>query len=76
MTFGAFLVSLALAAVGFRQGVAAALQPAEAAAGIRLIYAALPCGLWIGAILMLLRYDLTEAKFNAIKADILARRAA
>ena len=76
MTFGAFLVSLALAAIGFRQGADAALQPQEALLGIRLVYAALPCGLWLGAMLMLTRYDLTEAKFNAIKAELLARGSA
>lgn len=76
MTLGAFLVSLALAGVGFRQGASAALQPTDAVTGIRLIYAALPCGLWVAAMFALTRYDLTEAKFNAIKAELLARRIA
>lgn len=75
MTLGAFLVSLALAAVGFQQGADAGLQPVDAVTGIRLIYAALPCGLWVAAMLVLTRYDLSEAKFNAIKAELLARRA-
>lgn len=74
MTFGAFLVSLALALVGFEQGVAPGAQAADAVLGIRVIYAALPCGLWIGAMLALLRYDLSEARFNAIKAELLSRR--
>jgi sugar (glycoside-pentoside-hexuronide) transporter len=73
MTVGAFLVSLALATVGFHPGAGPELQPAEAIAGIRLIYAALPCGLWLAAIFALTRYDLSEAKFNAIKAELLAR---
>lgn len=76
MTLGAFLVSLGLAAVDFQQGVAAAFQPAEAISGIRLIYAGLPCGLWIAAMIVLTRYDLTEARFNAIKAELLGRRTA
>jgi GPH family glycoside/pentoside/hexuronide:cation symporter len=74
MTLGAFLVSLALAAIGFEQG--AATQGADAVLGIRLIYAALPCLLWLTAMLLLTRYRLTEARFNAIKAEILAARAA
>jgi sugar (glycoside-pentoside-hexuronide) transporter len=74
MTLGAFLVSLALAAIGFEQG--AATQSPHAVLGIRLIYAALPCLLWLMAMLLLTRYRLTEASFNAIKAEILAARAA
>jgi len=74
MTFGAFLVSLALAWVGFQPAVAELVQPDGAILGIRLIYAALPCGLWLSAMLMLTRYDLGEAEFNAIKAQLEARR--
>lgn len=74
MTLGAFLVSLALAAVGFQQGVAEAVQPDSAVTGIRLIYAALPCGLWLAAMAMLTRYDLDEERFNAIKKELAARR--
>jgi GPH family glycoside/pentoside/hexuronide:cation symporter len=76
MTLGAFLVSLALAFVGFQQGAPAALQPSEALTGIRIIYAGLPCGLWLSAMLVLTRYDLTESRFNAIKDELLARRQA
>lgn len=76
MTLGAFLVSLALAAFGFRQGVPASAQGADAILGIRLIYAAMPCALWLIAMAVLTRFDLTEAKFNAIKAELLARRRA
>lgn len=68
MTLGAFAVSLALAAVGFKQGAAA--QAHEAVLGIRLIYAAVPCALWLAAILLLTRYRLGEREFNAIKAQI------
>ena len=74
MTTGAFLVSLALSAVGFLQGVAPSLQPHGALLGIRVIYAGLPCGLWIAAIFALTRYSLTEANFNALKAEILAKQ--
>jgi GPH family glycoside/pentoside/hexuronide:cation symporter len=74
MTLGAFLVSLALAAIGFKQGAIA--QPPNAVLGIRLIYAALPCLLWLGAMLLLIRYRLTESRFNELKAEILAAEAA
>lgn len=74
MTLGAFLVSLALAAAGFEQGLPAAAQSPDALLGIRLIYAALPCFLWLLAMAVLTRFDLTEDRFNAIKAELLARR--
>ena len=76
MTTGAFLVSLALSGVGFIQGAAALAQPDEVLMGIRVIYAGLPFGLWIAAMFALTRYSLTEAKFNALKAEILAKRSA
>lgn len=72
MTAGAFLVSLALAAFGFVEGAGPTGQSPEALLGIRAIYAGLPCGLWLAAIFALTRYDLTEAKFNALKARIRA----
>lgn len=56
------------------QGAAPALQPPGAVLGIRLIYAGLPCGLWIIAMFALTRYGLTEAKFNDLKAQILSRQ--
>ena len=74
MTLGAFLVSLALAAAGFEQGLPAAAQSPDALLGIRLIYAALPCFLWLLAMAVLTRFDLTEDRFNEIKAELLARR--
>ncbi|MEQ1488976.1 MAG: MFS transporter [Terricaulis sp.] len=72
MTGGAFLVSLALAAIHFVPGGAPEAQPSEALTGIRLIYAALPLGLWAATMLAFSRYDLTEARFEAIKAEIRA----
>ncbi len=72
MTGGAFLVSLALAAIHFVPGAAPDAQPSEAITGIRMIYAALPLGLWIATMLAFSRYDLTEARFEAIKAEIRA----
>ena len=54
----------------------AALERCCAVLGIRLIYAALPCALWLIAMAVLTRFDLTEAKFNALKAELLAKRAA
>lgn len=74
MTLGAFLVSLALAAVDFQQGVAPDAQSADAVLGIRLIYAALPCVLWLVAMAVLTRFDLTEERFNALKAELQSRR--
>jgi GPH family glycoside/pentoside/hexuronide:cation symporter len=76
MTGGAFLVSLALAAIHYVPGAAPDQQPSEAIMGIRLIYAALPLGLWLAAMLAFSRYDLTEARFEAMKAEIRVRAGA
>lgn len=73
MTGGAFLVSLALSAIGFIPGAAPTAQSADAITGIRLIYAAVPLGLWLATIISFSRYDLTEARFEAIKAEIRAK---
>lgn len=70
MTGGAFVVSLALAAVHFEPGAAPLAQPQTANTGIRFIYAALPLGLWLAALLAFTRYDLTEARFEALKVQI------
>ena len=70
MTLGAFLVSLTLAWVGFQQGVDPSLQSPTAVFGIRLAFAVVPCLLWLLAIIMLTRYDLTEARFNALKSKL------
>ncbi len=74
MTGGAFIVSLALAAVHFAPGAAPNLQPDSAITGIRYIYAAIPLALWLAALLAFTRYDLTEARFEALKAEILTKR--
>ncbi len=71
---GAFLISLALAGFGFVQGAGPDAQSAEALFGIRAIYTGVPLGLWLAAIVVLMRYNLTEARFNALKAEILARQ--
>lgn len=73
MTLGAFLVSLALALTGFQEGAPLASQATGIANDIRLIYAGLPCVLWLIAMLVLTRYDLSEERFNALKAEIRAR---
>jgi sugar (glycoside-pentoside-hexuronide) transporter len=73
MTGGAFLVSLALSAVHFTPGAVAADQASSAIDGIRFIYAALPLALWFGAMWAFSRYDLTEARFEALKAEIRMR---
>ncbi len=70
MTGGAFLVSIGLSAIGFLPGAAAGGQSQEALHGIRLIYAAVPIGLWLATMLAFSRYDLTEARFEAIKREI------
>lgn len=74
MTGGAFIVSLALAAVHFAPGAPAASQSSEAILGIRLIYAAVPLSLWLATMLAFSRYDLTEARFEAIKAEIRSKK--
>ncbi len=72
MAGGAFLTSVVLAQFGFVSG-AGAEQTDTAMLGIRLSYSALPFLLWIGAILMLKRYDLTEERFDKIKAQLASR---
>jgi len=73
MTAGAFLVSLLLSAFGLVKGVSADLQPENALLGVRLSYALLPILLWIIALLLLHRYNLSEEKFNAIKKQIASK---
>ena len=70
MAAGAFLVSVGLSAIGFTSGAAASAQSPEALLGIRLIYSLLPFTLWVLTIILLRRYDLSEEKFNAVKAQI------
>ena len=73
MTAGAFVVSLLLSMSGFVQGAGAAAQPASALLGIRLIYALLPFSLWLLALVLLRRYRLDDAQFNALKRKIAQR---
>ncbi len=70
MTAGAFLVSLLLSAFGLVKGVSADLQPENALLGVRLSYSLLPILLWVIALVLLHRYNLSEEKFNAIKKQI------
>jgi len=71
MAAGAFLVSVGLSLFGFESGEAAAQdQTSTALLGIRITYALLPLSLWVAAILTLRRYDLSESRFNAVKAEI------
>ncbi|MBL8550582.1 MAG: MFS transporter [Hyphomonadaceae bacterium] len=74
MTGGAFIVSLALSAIHFMPGEAPSLQPESAITGIRYIYAAVPLGLWLAALVAFTLYDLSEARFEALKLQIRERR--
>lgn len=74
MTGGAFIVSLALSAVHFSPGVAPELQADGAVIGIRVIYSAIPLILWLAALFAFTRYDLTEARFEALKAEIAEKK--
>jgi sugar (glycoside-pentoside-hexuronide) transporter len=76
MTMGAFAVSLGLSAFGFAGGAPPAAQSDMAILGIRLMYAGLPALLWIASVLLLSRYNLTEERFEALKAEAMARRTA
>ncbi|MBN9592064.1 MAG: MFS transporter, partial [Alphaproteobacteria bacterium] len=76
MTMGAFAVSLGLSAFGFAGGASPAAQSDMAILGIRLMYAGLPALLWIASVLLLSRYNLTEERFEALKAEAMARRTA
>ncbi len=74
MTGGAFIVSLALSAIHFKPGLTPDLQPDTAISGIRYIYAAIPLSLWLCTLLAFTRYGLTEARFEALKTQILSRK--
>ncbi len=74
MAAGAFLVSLGLSAFGFESANGSAGQTPNALLGIRILYSMLPFGLWMSAILIMRRYDLSEARFNAVKAEIAAAK--
>ena len=72
MAGGAFFTSVVLAQSGFVSGVGLE-QTDSALLGIRLAYSALPFLLWICAVILLKRYDLTEERFNEIKVELAER---
>jgi sugar (glycoside-pentoside-hexuronide) transporter len=76
MAMGAFIASLFLSAFGFVAGADAAAQGENALLGIRLSYTLVPCLLWVCAFFMLRAYPLTEARFEELKRNISAARAA
>jgi len=68
MAGGAFLASILLSLFGFVSG--APEQTESASFGIRIAFSALPFVLWLTTLRLLRRYDLTEEKFNEIKASL------
>ncbi|HET6629985.1 MAG TPA: glycoside-pentoside-hexuronide (GPH):cation symporter [Woeseiaceae bacterium] len=74
MAGGAFLASAVLDVFGFVSG--ASVQHDQALLGIRLAYALLPVLLWVGVLLLLRGYDLTEERFEKIKVELAQRRTA
>ncbi|MEK7661805.1 MAG: MFS transporter [Pseudomonadota bacterium] len=70
MTGGAFLVSQLLALIHFVPGLAPNLQAGGSLDGIRLIYAAVPLGIWIATFFAFRLYDLSEVRFEQIKQEI------
>lgn len=71
MAAGAFLVSLSLSIFGFESSGGLGTTPDEAALiGIRVTYALLPFILWVSAIFMLRKYQLSEQEFNKIKTSL------
>ena len=68
MAGGAFLASILLSIFGFVSG--APEQTESASLGIRIAFSALPFVLWLTTLRLLRRYDLTEEKFNEIKANL------
>jgi len=76
MAFGAFLVSLGLQSVGFAQGGGMEAQSTVALLGVRILYALVPFLFWIGAMIALGWYDLSETRFNTVKKQIADRRVA
>jgi len=72
MAAGAFLVSIGLAMVGFVEGMDGHQQPEQALLGIRIVYCLVPLTLYVAAMLLLSRYDLSERRFNALKVEIAA----
>jgi GPH family glycoside/pentoside/hexuronide:cation symporter len=74
MTGGGFIASLMLSAFGFLQGASGEQQPESALFGLRVISALLPMLLFLGSMLLLKRYQLSESEFNAIKSEIGRKR--
>jgi GPH family glycoside/pentoside/hexuronide:cation symporter len=72
MAGGAFLTSFVIAQFGFVSAAEVA-QSESALLGIRVAYSMLPFLLWLGALLLLRRYDLTEDRFQEIKDQIRER---
>lgn len=70
MAAGAFFVSVGLSLFGFESGAGPYAQTDQALFGIRVMYSLLPFTLWVCAILLLRRYDLSEERFNAVKSEI------
>jgi len=75
MAFGAFFASGVLQLVGFIGGdLSTGSQTDTGLLGIRIGYTLLPFALWLCAILILRRYDLSESRFNEIKQKIADER--
>ncbi len=72
MAAGGFIVSVGLSLVGFVSSAPAAAQTPEAMTGVRVLYCLVPLVLYLLAMIILTRYDLTEQRFNSIKAEIAA----
>ena len=70
MAAGAFVVSIGLSLFGFVGGADGTQQADLALTGIRIIYCLVPFVLYVIAMLLLSRYDLTELRFNSLKAQI------
>ena len=75
MAGGAFMVSVGLSLFGFAGGTAGPHEQSPSAlVGIRVIYCLLPFALYLVAMALLWSYDLSEVRFNALKAEINASR--
>jgi glycoside/pentoside/hexuronide:cation symporter, GPH family len=74
MAFGAFFASWILQLAGFvGGGITPAMQTESGVLGIRIAYTLLPSLLWIGALIVIRQYSLSESRFDAIKAEIWGR---
>lgn len=76
MAGGAFLVSIGLSLFGFVSGGSTGIeQPHSALVGIRIVCCVVPLALYVAAMLVLTRYDLTEDRHDALRAEIRTARA-